>query len=254
MDDVNAAPYTRYKARSRAARLRLGALAMLLFAVLVWGSYTQHWSWAGINGHTAKLWDWLHLLLLPFVLAFLPLWLSRTTRVSARRKRLGLTACGVFAVVVVLGYTIPWVWTGFRGNTLWDWFGLIALPVAVALAPVVDELRRTRNRRHTLIALAGCGAFAAVVLGGYLADWKWTGFRHNTMWDWLRLLLLPLLIPTVVVPALKPLAMAGVTVLRDGETAGSTGAPTDRESRCSGEASADGAQDDQGEPGRTGSG
>ena len=150
-----------------------------MFGVLLWGSYTKHWSWAGINGHTAKLWDWLHLLLLPFVLAFLPIWLSRTTRVSARRKRLGLTAIGVFAVVVLLGYTIPWVWTGFRGNTLWDWFGLIALPVAVALAPVVDELRRKWNHRHTLIALAGCCAFAVVVLGGYLAGWKWTGFPQQ---------------------------------------------------------------------------
>ncbi len=215
---------------------------MLLFAVLVWGSYTQHWSWAGINGHTARLWDWLHLLLLPFVLSFLPIWLSRTTRVSARRKRLGLTACGVFAVVVVLGYTIPWVWTGFRGNTLWDWFGLIALPVAVALAPVVDELRRNWNRRYTLIALAGGCAFAAVVLGGYLADWTWTGFRHNTIWDWLRLLLLPLLIPTVVVPALKPLAMAGVTVLRDGEAPVASTASTDRESPTDGGASANGSR------------
>ncbi len=217
MDDEKAAQYTRYKARSRASRVRLGALCAVVFGVLLWGSYTKHWSWAGINGHTAKLWDWLHLLLLPFVLAFLPIWLSRTTRVSARRKRLGLTAIGVFAVVVLLGYTIPWVWTGFRGNTLWDWFGLIALPVAVALAPVVDELRRKWTHRHTLIALAGCCAFAVVVLGGYLAGWKWTGFRSNTVWDWLRLLLLPLLIPTVVVPALKPLAMTGVTVLHEGE-------------------------------------
>jgi hypothetical protein len=116
MDDANAAPYTRDKARSRVSRIRLGLLAGVAFAVMVYGSYVNHWSWAGINGHTAKLWDWLHLLLLPFVLAFLPIWLSRTTRVSARRKRLGLTACGVFAAVVLLGYTIPWAWTGFRGT------------------------------------------------------------------------------------------------------------------------------------------
>ena len=219
MDDASAAPYTRYKARSRASRIRIGALSAVLFVALLWGSYTQHWSWAGINGHTATLWDWLHLLLLPFVLAFLPLWLSRKTRVSARRKRLGVTAVAVFAVLVLLGYTVPWVWTGFRGNTLWDWFGLIALPLAVALAPVVDDLRRRWNHRYTLTALAAGCAFAAVVLGGYLANWKWTGFRDNTMWDWLRLLLLPLLIPTVVVPALKPLAMSGVTVLGEGRAA-----------------------------------
>src|SRR5947209_6834109 len=202
MSDAEAAPYTRYRARNR---LRIAALAAVLFGVMLWGSYTKHWSWAGINGHTARLWDWLHLLLLPFVLAILPIWMSRETRVSSRKKRLSAIACGVFAAVVLLGYTIPWAWTGFKGNTLWDWLGLIALPLAVALAPIYGELRRTWSRRPTLVALAGFGAFAVVVRGGYLADWKWTGFHNNTVWDWLRLLLLPLLIPAVVVPALKPM-------------------------------------------------
>jgi hypothetical protein len=111
---------------------------------------------------------------------------------------------------------------GLSGNTLWDWLGLIALPVAVALAPVVDELQRNWSHRHTLIVLAGCCGFGVVVVGGYAADWKWTGFRSNTVWDWLRLMLLPLLIPTVVVPALKPLAMSGVTVLRDADASADT--------------------------------
>ncbi len=243
MDDANAAPYTRYKARSRVSRIRLGAVSAVLFGLLVWGSYTQRWSWAGINGRTARLWDWLHLLLLPFVLAFLPIWLSRTTRVSARRKRVGAIAGAAFAVVVVLGYTIPWAWTGFRGNTLWDWFGLIALPLAVALTPVAAELRRTRSRRHTLIALAAACVFAAVVVGGYLADWTWTGFRHNTVWDWLRLLLLPLLIPTVVVPALKPLAMSGVTVLREDDDA-----PSDETESGPGASPSDETESGQGAP------
>jgi uncharacterized membrane protein len=171
MDDAKAAPYTRYNARSRVSRIRIGALAAVLFGVLLWGSYTRHWSWAGINGHTARLWDWLHLLLLPFVLAFLPIWLSRTTRVSARKKRFSAIACGAFAVVVLLGYTIPWAWTGFQGNTLWDWLGLIALPLAVALAPVADEMRRTSTHRHTLIALAGVcpAAVSAVSRQGFTA-------------------------------------------------------------------------------------
>jgi hypothetical protein len=30
--------------------------------------------------------------------------------------------------VVILGYAVPWGWTGFRGNTLWDWFNLVFLP------------------------------------------------------------------------------------------------------------------------------
>ena len=37
--------------------------------------------------------------------------------------------------------------------------------------------------------------FLALVLAGYLAHWRWTGFTGNTVWDWLHLLLLPLLVP-----------------------------------------------------------
>jgi hypothetical protein len=42
------------------------------------------------------------------------------------------------------------------------------------------------------------------VLAGYLAHWRWTGFTGNTAWDWLHLLLLPLLVPAVIVPLLRP--------------------------------------------------
>ncbi len=59
--------------------------------------------------------------------------------------------------------------------------------------------------------------FAAIVLGGYLGDWRWTGFRGNPLWDWLHLLLLAPLLPTIVVPALKPMATAGLIVVRKPE-------------------------------------
>jgi hypothetical protein len=53
----------------------------------------------------------------------------------------------------------------------------------------------------------------AVVLGGYMGHWGWTGFRGNTFWNWLHLWLLPLLIPAILVPALRPRAMSGVVML-----------------------------------------
>ena len=64
-------------------------------------------------------------------------------------------------------------------------------------------------------ARRGVRPFARRVLGGYLGRWSWTGFTGNTLWDWLHLLLLPLLLPTVIVPALSPLAMARVTTAGD---------------------------------------
>ncbi len=213
--------YRRYAPR----RISPGGMSLLAGAVafvvvVLWGGYGHHWSWTGINGRVATLWDWLHLLLLPVVLGVLPIWLSRRSRLTRRHKTLGLAAGMAFGVLVLAGYMMPWAWTGFVGNRLWDWLELIALPLAVALTPILHELRTSWSRRDSLVALAGLVAFVAVVLGGYLADWSWTGFRGNTLWDWLHLLLLPLLLPTVVVPALLPMATAGVIVVAEDEATG----------------------------------
>jgi cytochrome bd-type quinol oxidase subunit 2 len=197
---------------SRRSAALAGAAAL---AFVLWGGYGRHWDWTGINGHTATLWDWLHLLLLPVVVSVLPFWLSRRTRVQRRHKLLGLSLLSAFLVLVLVGYTIPWAWTGFSGNRLWDWLELLVLPLAVALAPVMLELRENWTSRHTAVALAFAAAFGAVVVGGYLGGWRWTGFRGNTLWNWLQLWLLPLLIPLIVVPAMQTRAMSGVVMLDD---------------------------------------
>ena len=116
-------------------------------------------------------------------------------------------ALGVLAVafvcVVIGGYLVPWAWTGFVGNTLWDWLNLGALPLAVALVPVLLELRTDWGRRHAVGLSIFAAAFIGVVVAGHLARWRWTGFVGNTVWDWLHLLLLPLLVPAVIVPVLR---------------------------------------------------
>jgi hypothetical protein len=201
---------TRESARASRARTRGLTAGAVLFAVVLWGGYSRHWSWTGINGHTATLWDWLHLLMLPIAFAILPIWLSRRAMLTSRHKRAGYGFLTTFAGLVLIGYLVPWSWTGFYGNTLWNWLELLALPLAVALTPLIRVLRAKWSRRHSLIALTGAVAFAALVLCGYLANWAWTGFRGNTLWDWLHLLLLPLLIPAVVEPALTSIATAGL--------------------------------------------
>jgi hypothetical protein len=72
-----------YNAR-RASPARIGVLAAAAaaFTIVLWGGYSRRWSWTGINGHTATLWDWLHLLLLPVAVGVLPIWMSRRTRVT----------------------------------------------------------------------------------------------------------------------------------------------------------------------------
>ncbi len=183
-------------------------LVVVAVAVVLWGGYTHRWPWTGINGHTATLWDWLHLLLLPLAVAVLPIWLSRDAKLDPAVKRAAVAGAAVFAVIVLAGYLVPWAWTGFAGNSFWDWLNLVALPLAVALTPLAIELRDVWTGRHTRVVVVVAAVFGLLVLGGYLGDWKWTGFTGNTLWDWLHLLLLPLLLPIVVVPVLLPKAKA----------------------------------------------
>src|SRR2546421_6810503 len=124
--DCISIPMTSGKRLDRRRVVRRTSLAMALFAlaVVLYGGYGHHWHWTGINGHTATLWDWLHLLLLPVVVSVLPFWLSRRTRVGRRHKVLGTALLSVFLVLVLVGYTVPWGWTGFSGNRLWDWLEL----------------------------------------------------------------------------------------------------------------------------------
>jgi len=210
---------------SSAGRAGWVTAAIVALVVVLYGGYGHHWSWTGINGHTATLWDWLHLLLLPFAAVLLPLWLRHGAELGPRLK---LTLAGLLAAficVVVAGYTIPWAWTGFDGNTLWDWLNLAALPLAVVLIPVLVDLRERWGAQHAATAGIAGAVFLVLVIAGYTIPWAWTGFTGNTLWDWLHLLLLPLLVPVVLIPMLKPKALAGMGIVPPEETAASDAAP-----------------------------
>jgi putative effector of murein hydrolase LrgA (UPF0299 family) len=208
------------QARPAVSRGRAGAaaIAALATAVVLWGGYSHRWPWTGINGHTATLWDWLNLLLLPVAVGILPILVSRRTALQRRHKFVSASLLGCFVVLVVAGYAVPWAWTGFTGNKLWDWLSLLALPVAVALIPTFDELQRVWSKRHSAIAAVVLTVFGAIILGGYAGNWSWTGFRGNTLWDWMHLLLLPLLLPTVIVPAVRPVATSSLIAKEEANT------------------------------------
>ena len=120
-------------------RLLIGAgLAFLVLSIA--GGYGLHWEWTGYPGNT--LWDWLNLCLLPVVLSFLPLaysmskdWLLAVAGVSG----------ALLVVLLVGGYGFRWAWTGFPGNTLWDWLHLMLLPIALPMA--AHELGERQKRR-----------------------------------------------------------------------------------------------------------
>lgn len=50
-------------------------VVVIVFVVLFLGTYAFNWHWTGFRDH-GRLWDWLGLLLVPAVVAVLPIWYS----------------------------------------------------------------------------------------------------------------------------------------------------------------------------------
>jgi hypothetical protein len=100
-----------------------------------------------------------------------------------------------------VGYTRRWAWTGFPDNRLWDWLELLVLPAVLAAWPVWQQAEMRLRAHHVAgLALAAAGAVVMIV-GGYRLHWTWTGFTGNTLFDWIGLLLLPVVMPVFVLPA-----------------------------------------------------
>ncbi|HZP73570.1 MAG TPA: hypothetical protein VFA97_09360 [Gaiellaceae bacterium] len=184
--------------RSHALRL-VATLAGVAFAVVLWGGYDRRWRWTGF-AHRALLWDWLHVLLLPLAVTVAPLWVRHRARLGALRRVVPGAACAAFVLLVVLAYSFDLSWTGFPGNTLWDWLELLVLPLAVALLPVWLDLSLGLRARHVVAAAWLLSALGVCAVGGYELGWSWTGFRGNTLFDWLQLFLAPILLPLVLIP------------------------------------------------------
>jgi hypothetical protein len=193
---VREAPRPRRSVRGTQLAAALAAVALV---VVLWGGYARDWRWTGFE-HNATLWDWLHLLALPIALAVAPLWLRHRTELGRRRTALLGVAGAAFVVLVVVGYALDLGWTGFPGNELWDWLELLVLPLAIALAPVWLEISRGIRPHHLLAAACLLAALVVAIVGGYAYGWHWTGFKGNTLFDWLQLFIAPLLLPLALVP------------------------------------------------------
>lgn len=54
-------------ARNRRVRKYAASAALVAALIVLWGGFTQGWTWTGFQ-HNDQLWSWLHLLLLPVVI------------------------------------------------------------------------------------------------------------------------------------------------------------------------------------------
>jgi hypothetical protein len=103
------------------------------FAVFVLAGYLVPISWAGFSGQ--KLWDWIGLLVLPAALAATAALASRGTRYQGQLLRpwewaIAAALTAGWLVTVIGGYALRWTWTGYSGNTLWDWLQVLLAPAA----------------------------------------------------------------------------------------------------------------------------
>src|SRR5207248_969581 len=159
--------------------------ALLLVSVV--GGYVFNWSWTGFQGNT--LWDWFNVVLQPFGLAGLSIFLGSTVK-WREVFELVVAVVVVFLLASVAGsYAFNWNWTGFQGNRLSEWINLPLSPVTLA---VVSISFKGYERVWTVVIVAAAIFLLVSAVGGYVFNWNWTGFRGNTLWDWLKLLLLPI--------------------------------------------------------------
>jgi hypothetical protein len=176
--------------------------------VALWGGYVQGWKWTGFQTPNDQLWAWLSLLLLPVALGTIPLWIQDRDYISRPRR----VAYGVVIVawtgLVIAGYLVPLKWTGFPDQKLSDWLVLILLPVALTSTMALTSSRVRSSKARSLrpyqkgLIVALAVGWIVTLIGGYLLHWRWTGYAPYKLWDWLDLLLPPLVFPTILLPAL----------------------------------------------------
>jgi hypothetical protein len=188
-------------------RVKAGVLIPVgIFAlVALIGGYGFKWAWTGFETNN-QLWDWLHLILLPVAFGTIPLWLRYSEHMSSRRKVIFASIIVAFIGFIIAGYLVPISWTGFSGNSLWNWLTLIVLPVTLITFRAWPSSPREVRPTHISVLTVIMVAWVVTLIGGYAATWHWTGYQGNTLWDWLQLTLTPLVIPTILVPSLLPLA------------------------------------------------
>ena len=102
---------------------------------------------------------------------------------------------GVIAVFAL--HARQWPWTGFAGSTsLWSWVRLLVQPLAIAFLTVRLFIGAPLRVGRTAV-LAGALLLTILIVAGYAGHWAWTGFPGKALWDWLTLMLFPVVVALI---------------------------------------------------------
>jgi hypothetical protein len=128
--------------------------------------------------------------------------LSHSRTALVRHSVVAAPLVAALVIIVVGGYGRHWAWTGYRTGdkgtplTLWDWLSASLFPLTLALMPAWLGSRAGHRRVWAGAALVLTGVLLVLLVGGYVRGWRWTGFTGNTLWDWVKLFLVPFLLPS----------------------------------------------------------
>lgn len=124
---------------------------------------------------------------------------AKSSRLSAGGRAIRVSLAALLLVAFVVAFLAAhgrtWPWTGFSGEmTLWNWLTMLVQPAAFAflLARLLSEGRPWRYGRSLILTAAA--ALVLLTVAGYSLRWAWTGFPGEHFWDWLHLMLFPLVL------------------------------------------------------------
>jgi hypothetical protein len=134
--------WIQYKEYIGKGRRVLSAVVVVAWTGFVIAGYLIPLKWTGFPGQ--KLWDWLTLLVVPAAVATAVTLFDMSARgvkirLGPYQKAIIAALAAGWIVTVIGGYALQWKWTGYAGNTLWDWLDLL-LPVVfpiILLTPLV---------------------------------------------------------------------------------------------------------------------
>ena len=183
----------------RVARARARGRSRSRSRCVIVGGYRLGWTWTGFSDN-GTIWDWLAAAgaarRADAAAGLVPHAALAAHRVARRRRRRSGSPRSILdrrrlRVRLALHRVPRQDAVGLARSA-----GAAARPDAPADQPRV-VLGHASARCASRSRLAGV-ALGLLVVAGYAFDWAWTGFRGNTFWDWLHLLLVPFLLPAAV--------------------------------------------------------
>jgi hypothetical protein len=135
--------WIQYKQYIGEGRRVIYAAVTVAWTGFVIAGYLIPLTWTGFPDK--KLWDWLTLLALPAAVTITVALISRPPpwpkpRLRPAQKALLAALAAGWIVTVIGGYALRWSWTGYAGNTLWSWLGML-LPLVFPIILLPPLLR-----------------------------------------------------------------------------------------------------------------